>query len=210
MLIFLAERLAYLATPKTGSTAVEMTLRPRADIVFARGRKHVTAQRYQARVRPFLKETFSVSPDSVAVMREPVDQLRSWYRYRMREAKDGAPQSTRGLSFDEFISAVISDDPPEFARVGSQFAFLTNGKGRLVADHVFAWEDQPQFLAFMSTRLDGPVTPEQRNVSPDIPAPLDQATEAKLRRARAAEFVLYQQLIDAGGLLRRGKDRPAL
>ena len=52
MLIFLRHRLAFLATPKTGTTAVEMARRLRAEVVFAKNRKHVTALRYARKVAP--------------------------------------------------------------------------------------------------------------------------------------------------------------
>ena len=60
MLIFPESNLTYLAVPKTGSTAVEMALRPRAEIVFAKRRKHMNAQRYQSKVAPFLSKTFGI------------------------------------------------------------------------------------------------------------------------------------------------------
>ena len=73
MLIFLRHNLAFLATPKTGTTAVEMALKPHADIIFTKRRKHLNAVRYQRKVAPFLHDTFGKRPRSVAVMRDPVD-----------------------------------------------------------------------------------------------------------------------------------------
>ncbi|WP_386628200.1 hypothetical protein [Sulfitobacter geojensis] len=72
MLVFLRHKITFLATPKTGTTAVEMALKPRAEIVFSKNRKHITAVRYANKIAPFLEDTFGVRPASVAVMREPV------------------------------------------------------------------------------------------------------------------------------------------
>ena len=110
MLIFLSRDLTFLATPKTGTTAVEMALKPEAEIIFSRGRKHLTALRYRRRVLPFLQETFSASPEALAV--------------------------------------------------------------------------------------------KPKNVSPDLPAPLSQEVESRLRAARAKEFALYDRLMAADGYLR--------
>ncbi|MGJ8557019.1 MAG: hypothetical protein ACSHW6_08260, partial [Sulfitobacter geojensis] len=85
MLVFLRHKITFLATPKTGTTAVEMALKPRAEIVFSKNRKHITAVRYANKIAPFLEDTFGVRPASVAVMREPVDQIRSWYKYRSQK-----------------------------------------------------------------------------------------------------------------------------
>ena len=62
MLVFLRHKLTFLATPKTGTTAVEMALKPRAEIVFSKSRKHITAARYANKIAPFLEDTFGVRP----------------------------------------------------------------------------------------------------------------------------------------------------
>lgn len=202
MLVFLRHKIAFLATPKTGTTAVEMALKPRAEIVFARNRKHITALRYANKIAPFLEDTFGVRPASVAVMREPVDQIRSWYKYRSQKRLDGTAVSTKGISFDQFVREVIADDPPERAQIGRQFNFLTDGKTRVMADHVFAYETQEPFLMFMSEHLQHPVEIAARNVSPVVPAPLEPATLARLREVRAEDFILYDDLMAAQGHLR--------
>lgn len=201
MLIFLSRELAFLATPKTGTTAVELALKSHAEIVFARSRKHLTALRYHMRVRPFIEETFSASPAPLAVMRNPVDQIRSWYRYRSQRRLDGNPLSTKGLSFENFVEEVISDTPPPRAQIGSQFKFLTSDDGALLVEHLFAYERQLAFRDFLSDRLGREVTLKPKNVSPDVPAPLSREVESRLRVARAPEFALYERLMNADGYL---------
>lgn len=130
MLVFSDQNLAFLAVPKTGTTAFEMALRPRADIILSKRRKHLTATRFHNKVAPFLADTFDLTVETMAVMRDPIEQIRSWYRYRSGPRQKGTKASTNGCSFDEFVLAVISDDPPPFAGIGSQFNFVTSGKGR--------------------------------------------------------------------------------
>ena len=201
MLVFLRHKLTFLATPKTGTTAVEMALKPRAEIVFSKSRKHITAARYANKIAPFLEDTFGVRPASVAVMREPVAQIRSWYKYRSQDRLDGTKQSTKGITFDQFVLEVISDDPPERAQIGRQFNFLTDGKTRVMADHIFAYSHQEGFLMFMSEHLQHPVEIAPKNVSPKVDAPLDAAILAKLREVRAADFMLYDEVVAQGGHL---------
>ncbi|MEP5091651.1 MAG: hypothetical protein ABJR23_19680, partial [Paracoccaceae bacterium] len=110
MLIFSDLKLAYLAVPKTGSTAVEMALKPRADIIFSKRRKHINAQRFHTRIAPFLLNTFDLVPERVAVIRDPVEQIRSWYKYRNGPRQMDTTRGTHGCSFDEFVLAVISDN----------------------------------------------------------------------------------------------------
>ncbi|KIN63728.1 Gamma-glutamyl kinase [Sulfitobacter noctilucicola] len=208
MLVFLRHKITFLATPKTGTTAVEMALKPRAEIVFSKGRKHITALRYANKIAPFLEDTFGVRPASVAVMREPVDQIRSWYKYRSQERLDGTAQSTKGISFDQFVREVVSNDPPERAQIGRQFNFLTDGKTQVMADHIFAYEEQEAFLMFLSEHLQHPVEIPLRNVSPKVGAALEPTTLALLQDARAADFILYDELRSKDGHLKRS-DAPA-
>ncbi|TMM55318.1 hypothetical protein [Sulfitobacter sabulilitoris] len=201
MLVFLKANLAFLAVPKTGTTAVEMALKPRADVIFARGRKHTTAARYHNKVAPFLHDTFGTRPEAVAVLRDPVEQIRSWYRYRSGPRQTGTKVSTRGCSFDDFVLAVIADDPPDFAGIGSQHSFLTSGSGTLLVTHLFAYEAQPAFRGFLSDRLDTPVNLKPKNVSPAAAAPLSPRVEQALRAARAADFALHDRLVATGGYI---------
>lgn len=201
MLVFLRHKITFLATPKTGTTAVEMALKSRAEIVFSKNRKHITAVRYANKVAPFLEDTFGVRPASVAVMREPVDQIRSWYKYRSQKRLDGTKLSTKGISFDQFVREVVSDKPPERARIGRQFSFLTDGKTRVMADHVFAYEQPEKFLAFLSQHLQHTVEIAPKNVSPLIDAPLSEETLALLREVRAEDFMLYDEILAANGHL---------
>tara|TARA_R110002124_G_scaffold137086_1_gene299961 strand:+ start:445 stop:1065 length:621 start_codon:yes stop_codon:yes gene_type:complete len=201
MLIFLRHNLAFLATPKTGTTAVEMALKSRAEVVFSKNRKHVTALRYARKVAPFLHDTFGVHPDAVAIMRNPTDQIASWFRYRCAERLVGTELSTQGLTFDTYVREVISDAPPPRAQIGSQFNFLTDGAGTVMARHVFAYENQPEFRRFMADRLKTDITLKPKNISPPAKTTLSDDTLALLRAARAPEFALYHRVMAAGGHL---------
>ena len=206
MLVFSEQSLALLAVPKTGTTSLELALRPRADIAFAKQRKHITAQRFENQIAPFLKKAFGLAPERVAVMREPEDQIRSWYKYRSRARLEDRAAATDAMSFDDFVHDVIRDDPPLHARIGSQFRFLTSARKRLLVHHLFAYEDQPQLLRFLEDRFGTPVELKRKNVSPPAEAPLDPDLRRKLRAVRAEEFALYDRLRAAGGHLRQTLD----
>lgn len=201
MLIFLRHNLAFLATPKTGSTAVEMALRPKAEVIFAKNRKHVTAQRYQLRVRPFIEQTFGASPSSFAVMRDPLEQIRSWYRYRHSGETETPAQSAYGMSFDEFVLGVIAETPPPACQIGSQHQFLTSDDGIVLAEHLFAYERQRVFRSFLDERFKDQINLKPKNVSPSVHTPLSDEVEIALRAARLPEFALYGRICAADGYL---------
>ena len=200
MLVFSAQSLAFIAVPKTGTTAVELALRPHADIIFTKHRKHMTAQKFHNRVAPFLAKNFDLRPDRMAVLRDPEEQIRSWYRYRKGARQKGSSKSTFELSFDAFVRDVISDDPPPHAGIGSQWNMVT-GKGKVMVHHLFAYESQPVFRAFLDDRFGEKITVKSKNVSPPAEAPLEEATRKALRKARAKEFALHDRVREAGGHL---------
>jgi len=180
--------------------AHQMALRRHADIVFAKQRKHMPARRFHHKVRPWVRDTFGVQAQAVAVMRDPVDHLRSWYRYRRRAELDGTELSTAQCSFDDFVRQTLSDTPAPYADLGTQLRFLTGGDGALLVTHLFAWERPQLFQDFFEDRLETPLEFKRKNVSPDADAVLSPALEGELRDARRREFDLYERVAAAGYL----------
>jgi hypothetical protein len=195
LLVFWDQRLAFLATPKCGSTAIAAALEPLAAVSIQRppALKHTTVQRYHRFIGPYLKAASGAEFTAVALMREPRAWLGSWYRYRLRDSIEDDANSTRGLTFDRFVLDYCSDPQPGHAAVGSQARFLAprNGRG---PDRLFAYENIAAFVAFLEDRLDCAVTLPRLNVSPAAPLDLEPATEARLRVAAAADFALYDRL----------------
>jgi hypothetical protein len=90
-------------------------------------------------------EHFAQGPgpiETLAVMREPISWLGSWYRFRRRPFMEGKPNATFDVSFDDFVSAYMQGDPPGFANVGSQSKFLEPRPTGTGVDHMFRYEDQ--------------------------------------------------------------------
>ena len=82
MLVFFKERLAFLAMPKTGTTAYQTALAKRADLVITDPPllKHAPVYRYNRFIRPMFVNVCNAEMELMAVMREPVSWLSSWYR----------------------------------------------------------------------------------------------------------------------------------
>lgn len=190
-----------LAVPKTGTTAFEMALRRHADIIFAKRRKHMSITKYHRQVAPFLKQAYGIAPERVAVMRAPLEQLRSWYRYRGRDDLRGTPNSTAEITFDAFVEAVLSKDPPPFARIGSQIKVLSMPDGSVPIHHLFTYETQSVFRDFLEARFGRSLEIKRKNVSPSRPAEISDRVLARLHEARAEEFALYDRIRAAGGHL---------
>lgn len=196
MLVFFEERLALLSVPKTGTTAYETALRDRADMVISDPPqlKHAPVYRYNRFLRPMFLRACDAEMELMAVMREPIDWLGSWWRYRQRPFMSGKPNATHDISFDTFVEAYMSGQKPGYADVGSQAKFLEarpNGTG---VAHLFRYEDQSAIRSFLESRLGVTLALERRNVSPEMPVVLSAAVEERLRRKCAAEFALYEAI----------------
>ena len=194
MLIFWRQRLVFLATPKTASTAIEQALEPLAAMVVLRPPvlKHTNAQRFHRFLSPYLASASGRDFALCALMREPRDWLGSWYRYRQR--KDEVPEkSTAHLSFDDFVQGYCRDDRPEFAQVGNQATFLAP-KGHPQVDHIFRYEDIGRFVQFLEDRLNCEITLPRVNVSPEGDMTLTADNEALLRQFCARDFELYTEI----------------
>lgn len=194
MLVFYREKLVFLAVPKTGTTAIEGTLAPRAAIVVRDPPtlKHAPLYRYRRFIAPFLAAAGGEGFETVAVVRHPVAWLGSWFRYRSRADLAGHPNSTQDVSFDTFVSEYAKGKPAPFAAVGSQARFVTDQDGTVGVTHLFRHEEQAHLLAFLEERLGGPISLPRLNVSPEMELTLSPEVEARLRAKRPEEFAVWE------------------
>ncbi len=194
MLLFWNERLVFLAVPKTGTTALEGALAPRASMVLRDPAilKHTPLYRYRRFLEPYFGKAGPMDIETLAVTRQPIDWLGSWYRYRLRDDLVGHPNSTRNVSFDDFVREFCKDKPAPFAAVGAQARFVLNGDGTVGVTHLFRYEAQARLIAFLEDRLKISITLKQLNVSPKADLVLSPKVEAILRRKRADEFAVWE------------------
>ncbi|MFN7223590.1 MAG: hypothetical protein ACK4MS_06210 [Paracoccaceae bacterium] len=195
MLVFWEQRLAILATPKTGSTAIEAALESLAALSIQRPPvlKHTNVAGFHRFVGPYLESAAGGPFTVVALMREPRDWLGSWFRYRSRDDIPDEAKSTQGMSFDSFVQAWCTHPRPAFANVGSQAGFLKAADGR-VPDKIFRYENIGQFVDFLEDRLDFQIILPQLNVSPKAPLDLSENTLDRLKTVAAEDFALYDSL----------------
>ena len=192
MMVFLRHNLAFLSIPKTGTHAYQALLGDRADVIFRHPQhlKHMGLRRFENRVVPLLDLQKPI--EIFGIIREPVDWLGSWFRYRARPEIRHRPASTLGRTFDAFVEAYLSDKPPPFAQVGSQADLIAPEGHAGRVQHLYKY-DHPEAIAdFLENRLntslrDLPVV----NTSPKAELALDPGLRQQLERKRAREFQLY-------------------
>lgn len=154
--------------------------------------KHAPCYRYKRFLKPFFKQAGGQDPELMAVVRNPIDWLGSWYRYRTRPDLIRHENSTAHISFDDFVLEYCKGDPAPFANVGSQNKFLRINDGEIGADHLFQYEQWDKVIAYLEERLDMTIKLKQKNVSPVMQLTLSPDTEVKLRDKRAEEFEIWE------------------
>ncbi|WP_296763126.1 gamma-glutamyl kinase [Sediminimonas sp.] len=194
MLVFWKQRLVFLSVPKTGTTAYEAALAPVASMAILEppGLKHAPLYRYNRFFRPMFEKACETDDmETLAVVREPISWLGSWYRYRRRPFMRGQPNATFDISFEQFVEGYMQGQQPGFANVGSQAKFLAPRPNGTRVNYLFRYEDQPALIAFLQERLDTRIDLPRLNVSPEMDLHLSPQVEARLRRKCAAEFELW-------------------
>lgn len=197
MLIFWKERLVFLSTPKAGSTAVQTALESLAQVAVRRPPelKHMPAAAFARHYRPYLEAQAGGRFTTVALMREPIDWLGSWYRFRQRDDVTDPARATHGMSFDEAAQAYL--ETPESPRmgVGTQSSFLCDQGGEVAVDRLFRYEAMETFVDFLEDRLGCEIILPRVNVStPGGAMTLGSDTEARLRQKLARDYEIYGAL----------------
>ena len=196
MLISRQPPLVFFAVPKTGSVSIETAFAPHFDMVMSKhpNLKHMPVRTYEASLRNFVGRRVAKDPVKIAVVREPLDWILSWRRYRMRPEIDGKPNSTKGVSADDFILSYMADKPAPYADVGSQHRFLHNKAGELGVDKLFRFDDLGVLVAYLNKRLRVNVEIGRLNASPKPDDIVSSNVADAYRRYAAKEFDLYNSV----------------
>jgi len=194
MLVFWKARLVMLAVPKTGTSAYARALAPIAALVVSDPPelKHSPVFRYNRFFRPMFERVGGADLELLAVVREPIDWLGSWYRYRQRDFLNGKPTSTKGISFEAFCEAYARGDQPPYANVGSQAKFVEPRPNGTSVKHLFKYENQSGLIGFLEDRLQTTIDLPRTNVSPPRDLSLTRETEARLHHRCGEDFDVWE------------------
>lgn len=193
MLVFWKQKLVFLAVPKTGTSAIEDVLGPVADMRITNPPlfKHMPLVRFNVYIKPFILENFDVDIETVAVVRNPIDWLGSWYKYRSREDLIGNVNSAADIDFDTFVEGYLKNNKPAYSNVGSQAIFVSRHNGPIGVTHLFQYEQMDKFVSFLEDRLKLKIELPIINESPKRKFSLSAKMEERLRKKRSAEFDVW-------------------
>ncbi|MBY8977622.1 gamma-glutamyl kinase [Rhodobacteraceae bacterium NNCM2] len=197
MIASLKHRFVLFSMPKCASEALEQAMAPMADIVLRDPPpvKHCNYRRYARFLKPFLERFGDGSPETLCLFREPVDWLNSWWRYRQRPFLDGKPNSTQGLSFEQFVGLYLDEEGPA-ATIGRQSRFVVDKEHAVAIDHLWRYEDIAALVGWIEARTGWEVALGRVNVSPPGAgsAALSPAMRTRAMRELARDFEIYEGL----------------
>ncbi|MBO6776865.1 MAG: sulfotransferase domain-containing protein [Marinibacterium sp.] len=184
-------RLVVLCNPKTATTSLESALKNHFEIKVSKSPKwkHLT----YFRARDLFGDLFDrAGCNYVTVVRDPLDTLNSWYRYRSRDkVADDSRKSTRDISFEQFVSEWADGSTPR-ARVRTSVEFCYNDD---VLAHSIYWhyEALPQLTDWISDRIGEKLELPRLNVSKRADDGFDRDAMMKLPRV-AACYELFEKI----------------
>ncbi|MEI4469815.1 hypothetical protein [Frigidibacter sp. MR17.24] len=193
MLVFWRPRLVFLANSRTGSTSIETALESLANVAIARPPelKHVGQRAYRAHLAPLLAGAAGGAGfETVAVIREPLDWLASWYRELRLEAEEG--DAAAAGSFESFAEAFLADPGPRPLGIEDQASFLTDDSGRVGVDHLFRYEEIDRLVGFLEDRLGCEIILPRLRASAPAETALSPGLAARLGARLAADRAIWQ------------------
>lgn len=223
MLIGVRKRFIFVANTKTGSTALQAALLDHAEIDhgLSPARKHMRLRKVLTTF-DFLFDGRVATRDeffAFGVMRDPLDWLMSWYRYRLDQSvRDPLPA---GTTFAQFCAMTkdfnfrLRDGRPNL-----QSDFFVAEDGAVLADYIIPYQDLAAHYGRIAQALGLPGTLPVRNRTKlrDNPVVPD-ALRADLADRYAEDYRLLARLdqINAAGArkldriaARAGQDGTAL
>ena len=200
---------AFLCTPKCASTSISSAIDEFCNIHFKGHNKlkHINARTYTERVLPLHKHLFpSLTIESFCMIREPLEWMQSWYRYRSRVAlkKPKHPNHnnyTGNISYDEFIESYLTPGRrPPSARIQTQYDFMKLDTGDIGVDYIIPMERMDLMIDFLFEKTGQRITLPRKNVSPQKKRrlTLNKKLEERLRSYLANDIALYNLAIKNG------------
>jgi len=214
MLISVGKRFVFVANSKTASTSVETNLVTEAEI--QRGgspqRKHIYL-RAALREYDFLFGRPKYAPETFfkfGIMRDPVDWIQSWYRYRKGNKVNRPIDSS--TTFEEFWKQQ-AEQSAKSGKKNLQSSFFTRVNGTVLADYIIPYDDLTSHFTTIAKGLNVKETLPHRNTSniKTLETPLSEALVDEIRAYYAPDYALLDQLddINTRGLAHLQATRPA-
>lgn len=186
-----------LCNPKTGTTSLEQAFRPFAEISVGGPPKwkHIGYDGLRNMFGNFFEKR---DCRIYAVVRDPIDTLESWWRYRSREQLKNPKHRrhrnyTGNISFSRFVEDWASDSPPPHARISTSTDWCLTKKGELAPLVYYRYESLEALVEALSAHVGKRPELPEINVSPRRERDIDREALLRLPRMKQA-CELYERI----------------
>ncbi|CAA0124409.1 Uncharacterised protein [BD1-7 clade bacterium] len=212
MLMSSHHSIAFLCNPKCASSSIEAALDRHCNVRMSKhpSIKHMNARVFQESFLPMYQQLMPKSQiETVCVIRDPVDWLFSWYRYRSRPALANTEHPkhrnyTGNIDFNEFIEGyLLTGDlveesagekrAPAYARVGSQYDFIKDSNNDIGIDRIYPLERTDLLIRYLQQKLETRLKLKKLNQSPRQTMHLAPSLKHGLQEYLKADFSLYER-----------------
>jgi hypothetical protein len=206
MLISFEKKFVFLCNSKCASTSTVAALEPHMNMkMWGRPQfKHIDYRTYKL-ISSGFKEAGLLSRDTVtvALMRDPLSWIRSWYTYRMRASLKGSDMYTGNVSFNDFILAYTMDQSrPKYAKLRTQCDFLCDEGQQPGVDVIFDLKRTDLFEQFVAERFQTNFSLPKLNKSKtrwkNLDYNLSQEAVSKLNSKLDCDLKLYEKVCAEG------------
>ena len=205
MLIFANHGLIIYSVPKTGTTSIDKAIGMAATIRLSgtknNGLKHINTKKFNKWAKTLKKEFPDQKFVSCCVMREPIDWISSWFRYRSREGIKDRPNYTGNFTFEEYLSNLCDrSEHKKFPVFRGQSKFIIR-KNKIAVDRIFPYAKMNNFIEYISEKLDKKIELPMKNISPELSESkmnLSNETLDRLKPLIALDVNIYNQILKMG------------
>ncbi|MEO9873976.1 MAG: sulfotransferase family 2 domain-containing protein [Anderseniella sp.] len=205
MQISIRHKYVMFDVPKSASTSINFALRHISDCVLdgPGGIKHTSVADYERYLEPYLQNRSGVDVGSLnrlAVVREPLDMLASYYKYLRRPGVENAGhrdnfRHTCDISFDQFLEHVCNEGLRRRV-VLRPSTFLLNADGKFGVDLLFSFARLGDLAAYLSSITGHEIKLPMKNVSaPDDVWCASQGLMNQVRSVFENDFILYDAIM---------------
>lgn len=196
---------AFLCMPKCASTSIEEAISQYCSINFSKhpGLKHINARNFHKYILAYhLKIVPGKEIETFCLMREPVDWIYSWYRFRTRDELKNPKHPdhanyTGNISFSQFVDELVSRKNVPYVKVGFQKDFMLLGNGEMGVDRVFPMEKMSEVEAYLSKKTGRVISIPHTNIAPKRQFDLDDFLLNQLIQYYEKDIELYNKLIES-------------
>jgi hypothetical protein len=186
--------------PKCASTSIESAISKFCNIKYSGHPKlkHINSKVFSEQILTIHQKLVPSSKiESFCLMRDPLEWVRSWYRYRARDELKSPKHPnhkhyTGNISYREFIQEYTSKEKrAPFATLSTQYQFVSLNKDKIGVDHIIPMDNFDLVSSFLSEKIGRKIKIPNKNTSPKIPAPLEPDLERKLHKHLEKDLILY-------------------